>query len=127
MQLIRPEFLYIEEANFILLDLYRFGNASNSRLDHVRAFKDVAVKKVNGIELVIANGNGVSLSTTFDSTKKNTWKLERNTPIPQGLRLVKDLRPGRGDHYMIAPDANMPFTKYLGLPQELAVYCKKVS
>ncbi len=125
--MIRPEFLYIEEADFILLDLYRFGNSSQPRLDHVRAFKDVAVNKVNGIEIVVANGNGVSLSSTFDPNKRNTWKLARNTPIPTGLRLVKDLRPGRANHFMIAPVSNMPFTKYLGLLQELAVYCKKVS
>ena len=125
--MIRPEFLYIEEADFILLDLYRFGNASQPRLDHVRAFKDLAVNKVNGIEIVVANGNGVSLSSTFDPKKRNTWKLARNTPIPAGLRLVKDLRPGRSDHFMIAPASNMPFTKYLGLLQELAVHCKKIS
>ncbi len=122
-----PEFLYIEEADFILLDLYRFGNATRPRLDHVRAFKDVAVKKVSGIEIVIANGNGVSLSSSFDPQKRNTWKLERNTPIPSGLRLVQDLRPGRNDHFMIAPTSDMPFIKYIGLLQELAVHCKKVS
>jgi hypothetical protein len=125
--MIRPEFLYIEEADFILLDLYRFGNSSSPKLDRVRAFKDVMVMKTNGIEMVVANGNGVSLSSIFDSKKRNTWKLSKNTPIPTGLRLVKDLRPGRSDHFMIAPISSMPFTKYIGLLQELAVSCKKVS
>ena len=125
--MIRPDFLYIEEANFILHDLYRFGNTSNPKLDNVRAFKDVLVMKNNGIEMVIANGNGISLSTTFDPKKKNTWKLSRNTTIPPGLRLVKDLRPGRGDHFMIAPTSTMPFAKYIGLLQELAAHCQKVS
>ena len=64
--MIRPEFLYIEEADFILLDLYRFGNASSPRLDGIRPFKDVMVMKQNGIEMVVANGNGVSLSSVFD-------------------------------------------------------------
>lgn len=125
--MIRPEFLYIEEANFILLDLYRFGNASSPRLDGIRPFKDVMVMKQNGIEMVVANGNGVSLSSVFDPKKRNTWKLSKSTPIPMGLRLVKDLRPGRSDHFMIAPNASMPFTKYIGLLQELAISCKKVS
>lgn len=125
--MIRPEFLYIEEADFILLDLYRFGNASSPKLDGVRAFKDVMVMKNNGIEMVIANGNGISLSSTFDPKKRNTWKLPKKTVIPTGLRLIKDLRPGRGDHFMIAPTSSMPFTKYIGLLQELAVSCKKVS
>lgn len=110
-----------------MLDLYRFGNSSSPKLDGVRAFKDVMVMKNNGIEMVVANGNGVSLSSPFDSKKRNTWKLSKNTPIPTGLRLVKDLRLGRGDHFMIAPISNMPFTKYIGLLQELAVSCKKVS
>jgi hypothetical protein len=125
--MIRPEFLYIEGADFILLDLYRFGNASNPKLDNVRAFKDVLVMKNNGIEMVVANGNGISLSSTFDPKKKNTWKLARNTVIPGGLRLVRDLRPGRGDHFMLAPASNMPFAKYLGLLQELAVHCQKIN
>lgn len=125
--MIKPEFLYLEEANFILLDLYRFGNASSPKLDNVRTFKDVLVVKKNGIETVVANGNGISLSSTFDPKKKNTWKLSRNTPIPSGLRLVKDMRPGRDDHFMLAPTSSMPFTKYIGLLQELASHCQKVS
>lgn len=125
--MIQPEYLYIEDAAFILLDLYRFGNASSPRLDHVRPLKDIAVVKQNGIELIIANGNGVSLSSKFDPSKKNTWKISRNTPLPKGLRLVSDRRPGKGDHYMIAPVENMPFMKFIGLLQELAVHCTKVS
>lgn len=125
--MLMPEFLYIEDADFILLDLFRFGNSNSPKLDGVRAFKDVMVMKNNGIEMVVANGNGVSLSSTFDPSKRNTWKLSKNTPIPAGLRLVRDLRPGRGDHFMIAPTSMMPFTKYIGLLQELAVSCKKVS
>lgn len=93
----------------------------------MRAFKDIQVSKVNGIDVVIANGNGISLSSTFDPKKRNTWKLEKNTPIPTGLKLVRDLRPGRDDHFMITPASNMPFVKYIGLLQELAVHCKKVS
>jgi len=125
--MIRPEFLYIEAADFILIDLYRFGNSTTSKLDHVRALKDIAVNKINGIEMVVANGNGISLSSSFDPSKKNTWKLARSTPIPFGLRLIRDLRPGRDDHFMIAPTSTMPFTKYIGLLQELAFHCEKIS
>jgi DNA-binding beta-propeller fold protein YncE len=125
--MIQPDFLYIQDATFILLDLYRFGNASTPRLDNVRSFKDVTVVNRGGIEIVVANGNGVSLSSTFDPQKRNTWVLSKNTPIPFGLSLVRDLRVGRGDHFMVAPTSNMPFAKYIGLLQELAVHCKKVS
>lgn len=125
--MIRPELLYIEDATFILLDLYRFGNASSPKLDSVRAFKDVTIVKNGGIEMIIANGNGVSLSSTFDPKKRNTWQLSRSTPIPFGLSLVRDLRESRSDHFMIAPTSNMPFAKYIGLLQELAIHCKKVS
>lgn len=125
--MIRPEFLYIEGADFILLDLYRFGNSSSPKLDSARPLKDIMVIKQHDIEVIIANGNGVSLSSTFDPAKKNTWKLTRGTSIPAGLILVRDLRSGRGDHFLIAPNMNMPLAKYIGLLQELAMQCIKVS
>ena len=100
--MIQPDFLYIEEADFILIDLYRFGNSTSPRFDNIRLFKDVAIIKLNGIDVIVANGNGISLSSIFDPTKKNTWKLAKYTPIPSGLVLVKDKRPGRSDHYMLA-------------------------
>jgi hypothetical protein len=47
--------------------------------------------------------------------------------MPAGLRLVRDLRPGRTDHFMLAPTETMPFIKYIGFLQELALRCDKVS
>ena len=75
----------------------------------------------------MANGNGISLSSKFDPTKRSTWKLRRGTALPPGLSLVHDRRPGREDHYMLAPTTKMPFLKYIGLLQELALRCEKVS
>lgn len=120
-------FLFLEESSLILLDLYRFGNATHPKLDHARPLKDIAVQVVNGIEVVIANGNGISLSSTFDPTKRNTWKLAKSTQLPIGLTLVHDLRPGRKDHFLLAPASNMPLLKYIGLLQELALRCIKVN
>ena len=125
--MIQSEFLFIEASSLILLDLYRFGNAMHSRLDNARPLKDIAVQVINGIEVVIANGNGVSLSSTFDPSKRNTWKLAKSTPLPVGLSLVSDLRPGRQDHFLLAPSMNMPLVKYIGLLQELALRCVKIN
>jgi len=42
---------------FCGLDLYRFGNFTGPRLDHVRPFKDVTVAVMNGISIIVANRN----------------------------------------------------------------------
>ena len=125
--MVEPEFLYIEDAAFLTHDFYRNGNATGPRLDHVRPFHDVAIITTNGIQTIVANGNGISLSTKFDPKRKNTWKVPFKTSLPHGIKLVKDLRPGHDGHYMLAPAQNMPFVKFVGLLQELAIHCQRVS
>ncbi|NHZ92520.1 hypothetical protein F2P45_26450 [Massilia sp. CCM 8733] len=125
--MLEPQFLYIEEATFLTHDFFRNGNASGPRLDNVRPFHDVAIITTNGIQTIIANGNGISLNTKFDPKRKNTWKIPVNTPLPSGVKLVKDLRPGHDGHYMLAPAKSMPFAKFIGLLQELVMHCHKVS
>lgn len=48
---------------------------------------------------------------------------ERRTRRPcsdRGSPALKDLRPDHEKHYMLAPESNMPYKKYLGLLEELA-------
>ncbi|MBR8416735.1 hypothetical protein K6W16_02715 [Burkholderia dolosa] len=121
------KYLYIEEGDFLRLDLYRFGNSTSSRLDHVRPFKDVMVAMSNGVRIIVANRNGISLTSKYDPKKRGVWRIPRDTRLPAGLLLIKDLRPGHEGHYMLAPSSSMPFAKFIGLLQELAMYCQKVS
>ncbi|UEP47742.1 hypothetical protein [Burkholderia ambifaria] len=89
---IDEKYLYIEDGDFLRLDLYRFGNSTGPRLDHVRPFKDVTVAVMNGISIIVANRNGISLTSKYDPAKRGVWRIPRNTRLPLGLCLVKDMR-----------------------------------
>ncbi len=106
-------------------DIFRLGNSKGSRLSHVR-LRDIKITKINGINIVIANGKGVSV---FDKEGINlspmsgwVWHISKNISLPKGLKLVKDSR----HHYCIAPIKNMPVAKYKGLLEEMALRAKRV-
>ena len=79
----------------------------------------------DGIDVVVANGNGFSafdhLTAIMKRPGKKVWRIKRGAMIPPDLRLVKDLRPAHDGHYMIAPATTMPLKKYLGLLEELGM------
>ena len=47
---------------------------------------------------------------------KNVWKMKKGSVLPQGVVVVKDLTDE--GHYMMAPELEMPFKKFLGLLEE---------
>jgi len=105
-------------------DIFRLGNATGSRLSNVR-LRDIKITKINGINVVIANGKGVCV---FDKEGINlspmsewVWYISKNIPLPKGLKLVKDKK----HHYCVAPTKNMPVDKYKGLLVEMALRAKK--
>ena len=106
-------------------DIFRLGNSSGSRLSNVR-LKDIKTTKINGINVVIANGKGVSV---FDKEGINlspmsgwVWHISKNIRVPTGLKLVND----KTHHYCIAPVRNMPVDKYKGLLEEMAMRAKRI-
>ena len=117
--------LYIYDVAEFTENLYRMGNSTWPAFTEERAWSDVVIQKINGIDVVIANGNGFSafnyLTPIMKRPRKKVWKIRKGAAIPQGLRLVKDLRPGHDGHFMIAPERNMPLKKYLGLLEELGM------
>ncbi|TQV65826.1 hypothetical protein FKG94_28050 [Exilibacterium tricleocarpae] len=117
--------LYIYDVNEFATNLYRMGNSTWPAFTEERAKSDVVIQKVNGVDVVVANGNGFSafnyLTPIMKRPKKKIWKIKKGATIPDGLKLVKDLRPGHEGHYMIAPEKNMPLKKYLGLLEELGM------
>ena len=52
---------------------------------------------------------------------KKIWCIKKGAKLPDELKLVKDKRPGRDGHYMIAPATNMPLKKYLGALEDLGL------
>jgi len=106
-------------------EIFRLGNSNSPRLSNVRP-RDVNTTIINGIEVIIANGKGVSV---FDKAGINeapmsgwVWQFSQSTHVPIGLKLVQDKK----HHYCIAPVQNMPIDKYKGLLEEMAMHAKRI-
>ncbi|KAJ7431861.1 hypothetical protein B0H11DRAFT_1835729, partial [Mycena galericulata] len=87
-------------------DLYRSGNTTSPRFENVRLGKDVIVKD----DKVGPNSGGVSTFSQKDAkwAAKTTWILQHTTPMIAGLTAHND----HGIHWLIAPDAEMPFETF---------------
>ncbi len=108
--------LYIHDINAFISDLFRMGNGTWPAFTEERAKSDVVIRKICGVDMVIANGNGFSafsyITPIMKRPRKEICKIKKGANIPLGLRLVQDLRPGHEGHYMIAPEKDMPLKKY---------------
>jgi len=128
--MIAKEDLYIMDVGEFTTDLYRMGNAKWPKFDEERARSDVIITKKDGIDTVIANGNGFSafdhLTRVMRKPGKKIWRIKKGAMIPNELRLVQDKRPGHDGHYMLAPAYSMPLKKYLGILEELGLDRQKV-
>lgn len=118
----RKEKLYLTQE-----DLFRIGNATSSKLSEVRQ-GEVKTIDVNGIKTIVANDKGVSLYNKqgLEDAPLSGWvyELKVGTPLPVGLKLWKDtIVQG---HYHVCAAQNMPYNKYVGLLEELAMHCQKV-
>ena len=118
------EYLYMFAEDF-----YRLGNASSPRLDNVRD-KDIDMFDRNGITMVRANGIGISLYNEARlSTEHPTgwiWKIPQSTPMPFGLALKPDPKPGKKGHFFLCPTIDMSLDKYRSLLSDLALRSEKV-
>ncbi|MEW5925757.1 MAG: hypothetical protein AB1746_17390 [Candidatus Zixiibacteriota bacterium] len=122
-----PEEIYITDYTEVFLNLYRFGNSVSPRFDNVRPMKDARIIDMNGIKYIIADGNGISVFSTYDTSKKNTWRIPKGTPLPFGIKLVIDKRPNHENHYMLAPIKMMPLSEFHSLMDKIREYAIKIS
>ncbi len=88
------------------IDLYRMGNANSPRMDNVR-FQDVENYEINGELWVVGNSGGIS-TFAIQGLRKNWWKLDRDTDIPEELELVNDY----GNHWSWEPRYTMRMEDY---------------
>ncbi|WP_197507258.1 hypothetical protein [Mitsuaria sp. 7] len=123
--IVSPEDLYILDVTEFSKDFYRMGNGKWPLFTDERARVDVPVSVQNGVEVVIANGNGFSAFDTIVPVMRQpgrkVWRIMKGAVIPSELVLVKDLRLNHTGHYMIAPATTMPLKKYLGALEELGM------
>lgn len=93
--------------------LYRNGNSTSTRLDHVRP-QDAVRFQNNGQTWVRGNQSGIS---SFDArapiSGKNWWTLPSGAPILHGLSLVNDNTPP--GHWAWQPAQDMPENQFVTL------------
>lgn len=122
--MVNIEDLYIMDVDNLHEDLYRMGNATSPSFSEERGIRDCLIVEIDGIKVVKANGNGFSafncITATMKRKGKNVWKIRKGAKL-DGIRVVKDMRPSHKGHYMLAPEKDMPFKKYLGILEELGV------
>lgn len=114
-------------------DVFRLGNTSSPRLDHIRVPKDIPTFFVGPIEHVQPGLAGVSLMDEVGLQKRvevarragssvgHVWRIARATPLPMGLVLRED--PKDRSHLLLCPAMVMPVDKFRGLLLELAARC----
>ena len=123
--MVSPEDLYILDVSEFSKDLYRMGNATWPRFTDERARVDVPISMLNGVEVVVASGNGFSafdrITQAMRQPGRKVWRIMKGAQIPSELVLVKDRRSHQHGHYMIAPAVTMPLKKFLGALEELGM------
>ncbi len=119
-----PQYLYL-----LADDLYRVGNSEKPRLENVRP-NDIQTYERNGLQMVRANGRGISLGTEQYLSALNVtgwlWKIPAKTALPLGLVIVPDPDPRKGGHFLLCPNSDMTMDKYKGLLSELALHCERI-
>lgn len=85
--MIALEDLYIMDVAEFTKDLYRMGNATWPAFTEDRARVDVTLVKQDGIELVVANGNGFSafdhLTKIMKRPGKKVWRIKKGHHYPR--------------------------------------------
>lgn len=123
--MIAPEDIYILNIAELTKDLYRMGNATWPAFTDQRVRIDVRIEVRNGVEVVIANGNGFSaydhLTPVMKKPGKKIWRIRKGASLGDDLVIGEDKTPGREGHYFIAPKRTMPLKKYLGALEELGM------
>jgi len=89
--------------------LYRRGNTTSARLDHVRLGIDVLSFPRNRVEWVTGRSGGVSsYATNPPPGNGRVWTLDAGTTYPDALYLYND----QDDHWSWEPAADMPLEDY---------------
>ncbi len=120
-----PQFLYLFAE-----DLYRLGNATSPKLNHVRP-RDVDTYEINGILMVRANGKGISLFNLSELQRRQSslsgwiWKIPQRAVPPSGLALCPD--PATAGHFFLCPVSAITMDRYRALLSELVMHCERTT
>lgn len=111
----------IEASMKIDIDLYRGGNSTSPRFDHVRD-KDIVKWKDSQTGLVKVKGLSGGISTfTSPKPENNWWWIKAGTVVPPLLVVTRDRMDPRTKitHYTIRPSEDMLLTVYISQVEKL--------
>ncbi len=118
------DLLLVLDLSALNKDMFRMGNSTWPSFSRERAKIDLLILVIDGVETVVANGNGFSafdhLTPLMKNPTKKVWKMKAGMELDKRIRLVKDMRKGHEGHYMFAPAENMPLDDFLQIFVDLA-------
>lgn len=93
------------------VDLYRAGNATGPKMDHVRPNRDIAVIQQNGVAWVNPSSGGVSTRERMHWRFQGWWRIPKGTAFSDLLTVRND----HGDHWSWEPAQSMELAEYVRL------------
>jgi hypothetical protein len=90
------------------LDLYRAGNKTGPRFDHIRD-GEISTEIRDGIEFALAGTGGASTLESPVSVRGTWWRLPAGTKYDDGVLRVRNDYPG---HWSWEPAHDMPVAEY---------------
>ena len=88
--------ILIQEFYVFPEEIYRMGNTTSHRLTEIKP-REVDITDFGGVEMIIANGRGVSLRTLDEIIKKGlsgwAWKFEKGTVVTEDFK-TRERRTG---------------------------------
>jgi hypothetical protein len=97
------------------VDLYRAGNATGPRMDHVRPNRDIAVTQQNGVDWVHPLSGGISTREQPYWAFRGWWRIPKGTAFSDLLTVRND----HGDHWSWEPARSMELAEYVRLLEGL--------
>jgi len=99
------------------VDLYRAGNSTGPRMDHVRPNRDIVVIRRNGVDWVNPQQGGVSTQESIYWPARHWWRIAQGTPFTDLLGVRKD----HGNHWVWEPAQGTELAEYVRLLATLNV------
>jgi hypothetical protein len=93
------------------VDLYRAGNATGPKMDHVRPNRDIVVIQQNGVDWVNPLCGGISTRERMYWQFRCWWRIDKGTSFSDLLAVRND----HGDHWNWEPAQGMSLADYVRL------------
>jgi len=115
--------------SYTIVDFYRSGNSTSSRLEYVRTdithpskFDIIELRDAQNLGWVDVNSGGISVFETPDDQWTKIWKLSAGFPLPLELHVWNDV-PG---HWSWDPAQKMLLSDYIRVLGSVSVMFTRV-